>query len=69
MALGDGSSFFGELVFGFLRDIEMLLEDMEAKGPARLADVEAAQKEILTAARRLAEAGTIVLGGKGDELV
>jgi two-component system, sensor histidine kinase RpfC len=29
MALGDGSSFFGELVFGFLRDIEMLLQDME----------------------------------------
>lgn len=48
---------------------QMLLEDMEAKGPARVADVEAAQKEILSAARRLAEAGTIVLGGKGDELV
>jgi flagellar motor switch protein FliG len=48
---------------------QMLLEDMEAKGPARVADVEAAQKEILAAARRLAEAGTIVLGGKGEELV
>jgi flagellar motor switch protein FliG len=48
---------------------QMLLEDMEAKGPARVADVEAAQKEILAAARRLAEAGTIVLGGNGDELV
>ncbi|HKY89674.1 MAG TPA: flagellar motor switch protein FliG [Nevskiaceae bacterium] len=48
---------------------QMLLEDMEAKGPARVADVEAAQKEILVAARRLAEAGTIVLGGKGEELV
>ncbi|MGQ0529803.1 MAG: FliG C-terminal domain-containing protein, partial [Panacagrimonas sp.] len=51
------------------RAAEMLLEDMEAKGPARLADVEAAQKEILAAARRLAEAGTIVLGGKGEEMV
>mgnify|MGYP001576446094 CR=1 FL=1 len=51
------------------RAAEMLLEDMEAKGPARLADVEAAQKEILSAARRLAEAGTIVLGGKGEEMV
>jgi len=48
---------------------EMLLEDMEAKGPARVSDVEAAQKEVLAVARRLAEAGTIVLGGKGEELI
>jgi len=48
---------------------EMLLEDMEAKGPARVSDVEAAQKEILAAARRLADAGTIQLGGKGDDFV
>lgn len=51
------------------RAAEMLLEDMEAKGPARLSDVEAAQKEILVIARRLADAGTIVLGGKGEEFV
>ena len=51
------------------RAAEMLLEDMEAKGPARLSDVEAAQKEILAVARRLADAGTIVLGGKGEEFV
>ncbi len=51
------------------RAAEMMVEDMEAKGPVRLADVEAAQKEILTVARRLAEAGTIMLGGKGEEFV
>jgi flagellar motor switch protein FliG len=51
------------------RAAEMLLEDMEAKGPARLSDVEAAQKEILAVARRLADAGTIILGGKGEEFV
>ena len=51
------------------RAAEMLLEDMEAKGPARVSDVEAAQKEILVIARRLADAGTIMLGGKGDEFV
>ncbi|NKF21691.1 flagellar motor switch protein FliG [Solimonas marina] len=49
------------------RAAEMLVEDMEAKGPAKLSDVEAAQKEILAVARRLADAGTIVLGGKGGE--
>ncbi len=51
------------------RAAEMLLEDMEAKGPVRLADVEAAQKDILSTARRLAEAGEIVLGGKGEDFV
>jgi len=51
------------------RAAEMLLEDMEAKGPARLSDVETAQKEILVIARRLADAGTIMLGGKGEEFV
>ena len=30
-------------------------------------EVESAQKEILTIARRMAEAGEIVLGGKGGE--
>ena len=32
-------------------------------------EVEAAQKEILQTARKLAEAGTIALAGKGDEYV
>jgi flagellar motor switch protein FliG len=52
------------------RAAEMLKSDLEAKGPVRLADVEAAQKEILQAARKLADEGTINLGGKGgDEYV
>jgi flagellar motor switch protein FliG len=51
------------------RAADMLVEDMEAKGPVKLADVEAAQKDILATARRLADAGTIQLGGKGDDFV
>lgn len=51
------------------RAAAMLVEDMEAKGPVKLADVEAAQKDILATARRLADAGTIALGGKGDDFV
>jgi flagellar motor switch protein FliG len=51
------------------RAAEMLKSDLEAKGPVRLADVEAAQKEILLAARKLADGGTISLGGKGEEYV
>ncbi len=51
------------------RAADMLKSDLEAKGPVKLADVEAAQKEILIAARKLADEGTINLGGKGDEYV
>lgn len=49
------------------RAAEMLREDLESKGPVRLSDVEAQQKEILKIARRLADEGQIVLGGKGDD--
>ncbi len=46
---------------------EMLRDDLEAKGPVRVSEVEEAQKEILTIARRLAEEGQIALGGSGGE--
>ncbi|MDL5366692.1 flagellar motor switch protein FliG [Xanthomonas sp. NCPPB 2654] len=49
------------------RAAEILLEDMEARGPVRLADVEGAQKEILAIVRRLADEGVISLGGAGAE--
>src|ERR1700722_2858941 len=51
------------------RAAEMLRDDLEAKGPVKLADVEAAQKEILANARQLAEGAPIALAGKGDEYV
>ncbi len=53
------------------RAAEILKDDMEARGPVKLAAVEAAQKEIIVIAQRLAEEGTISLGSKGgaDELV
>jgi flagellar motor switch protein FliG len=46
------------------RAAEILRDDMEARGPVKLVDVEAAQKEIVIIAQRLAEEGTISLGGK-----
>jgi len=49
------------------RAAEMLRDDLEAKGPVRVSEVEAEQKEILKIVRRMAEEGQIVLGGKGDE--
>lgn len=46
---------------------EMLRDDLESKGPVRLSDVEVAQKEILSIARRMADAGELSLGGGGGE--
>ena len=49
------------------RAAEMLREDLEARGPVRLSEVEAEQKEILKTVRRLAEEGQVMLGGKGGD--
>ncbi|MEN8819871.1 MAG: flagellar motor switch protein FliG [Abyssibacter sp.] len=49
------------------RAAEMLRDDMENRGPARVSDVEAAQKEILEVTRRLADEGEIMLGGGGGD--
>ena len=56
-------------IFGNMssRAAEMLKDDLEAAPPAKLSDVEASQKEILTVARRLSDAGEINLGGGGGE--
>ncbi|MDF3035251.1 MAG: fliG [Paucimonas sp.] len=49
------------------RAAEMMREDLESKGPVRLSEVEAQQKEILQIVRRLADEGQITLGGKGED--
>ncbi|MGF1699364.1 flagellar motor switch protein FliG [Photobacterium makurazakiensis] len=52
------------------RAAEMLQDDLEAMGPIRVADVEAAQKEILSIARRLSDSGELMLtGGGADEFL
>jgi flagellar motor switch protein FliG len=49
------------------RAAENLKEDLESRGPMRLSEVEAQQKEILKVVRRLADEGTIVLGGGNED--
>jgi flagellar motor switch protein FliG len=46
---------------------EGLVDDMDSKGPVRLSEVEAEQKEILKIVRRLSEEGLIAVAGKGEE--
>ncbi len=49
------------------RAAEMMREDLESKGPVRLSEVEAQQKQILLIVRRLADEGQIMLGAKGED--
>ncbi len=49
------------------RAAETMREDLESRGPMRLSEVEAQQKEILKTVRRLADEGQIVIGGGGAE--
>ena len=52
------------------RAAETLREELDARGPVRVAEVEAEQKELLKIVRRLAEEGQIVIGGgSGDDFV
>jgi len=50
------------------RAADMMREDLQAKGPVRLSDVEKQQKEILQIVRRLSEEGQITLSGGGDDV-
>lgn len=51
------------------RAAQSIQDEMTERGPMRLAEVQEAQKAILAIARKMAEAGTISLGGKGDDYV
>ncbi len=63
-----------ELKNKFLKNLsrrasEMLQDDLEARGPVRISEVEQAHKEILAVAKRMADDGQISLGGGGDEFI
>jgi flagellar motor switch protein FliG len=51
------------------RAAQSIQDEMAERGPMRLAEVQEAQKQVLAIARKLAEAGTISLGGKGEDYV
>ena len=69
IALKGTSQELKDLIFKNMssRAAEALKEDLEAKGPVRLSEVEAEQKEILKVVRKLVDEGQIVIGGKGGE--
>ncbi|OGT22434.1 MAG: flagellar motor switch protein FliG [Gammaproteobacteria bacterium RBG_16_57_12] len=71
LALKGADERIKEKVFSNMskRAAEMLRDDLETRGPVRLSEVELAQKEILSIARRMAESGEIILGSSSEQFV
>jgi len=69
IALKGATPELREKIFGNMstRAAETLREDLEARGPVRVSEVEAEQKELLKVVRRLADEGQIVIGGGGGD--
>lgn len=69
VALKGASAELREKIFRNMstRAAETLREDLETRGPVRLSEVEAEQKEMLKIVRRLVDEGQIVLAGGGDD--
>ena len=69
IALKGASPDIREKVFKNMssRAAETLREDLESRGPVKLSEVEAEQKEMLKIVRRLADEGQIVLASGGDD--
>lgn len=67
LALKTASDAVKELIFGSMssRAAEMVREDLENLGPAKLSDVEASQQKIIKVVKKLEEAGTITIAGAG----
>ena len=67
LALKTASDAVRELIFGSMssRAAEMVRDDLENLGPAKISDVEAAQQKIIKVVKKLEEDGSIVIAGAG----
>ncbi|MEL6915443.1 MAG: flagellar motor switch protein FliG [Pseudomonadota bacterium] len=69
LALKGASPALREKLLGCVsqRAAANMREEMETMGPVRLSEVVEAQKQVITIARQLSDAGTIALAGRGGE--
>lgn len=69
LALKGADEPLREKLFGCMskRAAANILDEMEALGPVRLTEVQAAQKDIINVARKMSDEGTIVLAGRGGD--
>jgi flagellar motor switch protein FliG len=71
VALKGASDMLRTRILGCMsqRAAQSIQDEMEERGPMRLAEVLEAQKSVIAEARRMGEDGTIMLGGRGDDYV
>lgn len=71
VALKGADERLRQKIFGCMssRAAQSIQDEITDRGPMRLADVQEAQKAMLSIARKLAAEGTINLGGKSDDYV
>lgn len=71
VALKGASDMLRTKILGCMsqRAAQSIQDEMDERGPMRLAEVLEAQKQVIAEARRLGDEGTIMLGGKGDDYV
>jgi flagellar motor switch protein FliG len=71
VALKGANETLRDRMFGCMsqRAAQSVQDEIEERGPMRLVEVLDAQREMLAIARRLADAGTILLAGRGDDYV
>jgi flagellar motor switch protein FliG len=69
LALKGADEPLREKLFGCMskRAAAYIVDEMEALGPVRLTEVQAAQKDIINVARKMSDEGTIVLAGRGGD--
>lgn len=69
LALKNATDAFKDQIFAgmSMRAAEMMREEMSLMGPTKIADVQAAQRDIVTIAARLRDEGKITLGGAGAQ--
>lgn len=71
LALKGTDPALAERMFGCMsaRAAQSIRDEMAEGGPTKRADVDDAQKQIILITRKLAEEGTVMLGGGGDDYV
>ena len=71
LALKTASDAVKELIFSSMssRAAEMVRDDLENLGPAKISDVEAAQQKIIKVVKKLEEDGSLVIAGAGGGVV
>ncbi|UCD36074.1 MAG: flagellar motor switch protein FliG [Nitrospiraceae bacterium] len=69
LALKTASNELKEKIFKNMsqRAVQILKEEMEARGPVKVSDVEAAQLNVVKIARKLNDDGKIIIAGRGGE--